>query len=385
MNVLLVCHNDLGCNSGIHISNLAFWMKQCASDLDVAVAIPTGGDTNKPENHDYDCISYNAAFKYRFRNGLGADLVHSWTPRQRVSKVTRLLSGFHASPYIVHLEDNEHALTAAFLGMDIAEFLQLYKTEKLNAPIDQSLAEPSDMNDFLNGAAGVTVLTEKLFEFKPANVPGLEFWPAAEDSLFYPQAGKEKLRSQLGIPSTKKIIVYHGNVHPANAEEVASLYLAVAALNRRKIETVLLRLGKDHAPFLPEGLSQEIFPVISVPFQSRETLPSYLALANAFVQPGRTNAFNAYRFPSKLPEFFALGRPVILPATNIGLYVKDDEEGLLLRRGDALEITEKLSAVFSDQALTDKLSKGARAFYERSFSWELSASKLLSFYKTLIR
>ena len=29
------------------------------------------------------------------------------------------------------------------------------------------------------------------------------------------------------------------------------------------------------------------------------------------------NEFNAYRFPSKLPEFFAMERPVILPATNV--------------------------------------------------------------------
>ena len=47
-------------------------------------------------------------------------------------------------------------------------------------------------------------------------------------------------------------------------------------------------------------------------------IPGYLALADAFVQPGAADDFNRYRLPSKLPEFLAMGRPVVLPDCNIG-------------------------------------------------------------------
>ena len=47
-------------------------------------------------------------------------------------------------------------------------------------------------------------------------------------------------------------------------------------------------------------------------------IPGYLALADAFVQPGGPDDFNRYRLPSKLPEFLAMGRPVMLPHCNIG-------------------------------------------------------------------
>ena len=89
------------------------------------------------------------------------------------------------------------------------------------------------------------------------------------------------------------------------------------------------------------GLAESECPIVSVPFQPRERVASYLALADVLVQPGRLDDFNGYRFPSKLPEFFAMGRPVILPATNIGLRIEDGKDALLAYRGDAIELAEK--------------------------------------------
>ena len=63
-------------------------------------------------------------------------------------------------------------------------------------------------------------------------------------------------------------------------------------------------------------------------------IPGYLALADAYVQPGAPDDFNRYRLPSKLPEFLAMGRPVILPACNLGNELTDGENALLLREGD---------------------------------------------------
>ena len=52
--------------------------------------------------------------------------------------------------------------------------------------------------------------------------------------------------------------------------------------------------------------------------------PQLLVAADILVQPdGSPGPFNDYRFPSKLPDFFASGRPVVLPKTNIGLYLSE--------------------------------------------------------------
>ena len=64
--------------------------------------------------------------------------------------------------------------------------------------------------------------------------------------------------------------------------------------------------------------------MIQVSFRPRSELPDYYALADVLIQPGRADDFNDFRIPSKLPEFFAMGLPVVLPPTNVG---RHDETG----------------------------------------------------------
>ena len=88
--------------------------------------------------------------------------------------------------------------------------------------------------------------------------------------------------------------------------------------------------------------------VLDLGFVSRDRLWDLLAAADVLVQPGGPSPFNDYRFPSKLPDFLACGKPVVLPATNIGRHLADGEEALLLRRGDAAEIFEAVRRLAGD-------------------------------------
>lgn len=378
MNILFVCHNQLSSNSGIHVSNLAHQMG--ALGVDAVAAVPDGVEADVPQGYQYRSTTFSRASDLRFKDGRGADLIHAWTPRQHVAKATRKLVGSHGCPYVVHLEDNELAITAAYLGLRITELEQ-----KLAAGSDLAvpgfLTDPRDLPTFLAGSVGVTTVIDRLLEFKPAHVPGLEIWPAAEDHLFHPDVEPSSLRDELGISPKTKVLVYNGNVHPANLNEVRSLYLAVGALARRNVDIVLVRLGQGSA--VPDGLDTIRRHVISVPFQPRERVAAYLALADVLVQPGRVDEFNAYRFPSKLSEFFAMGRPVILPATNIGLKIKDGKEAVLVHRGDVIELAEKMLDVFGNDDLSARLAKEGRRFYERMLSWKRSGRKLVDFYGQL--
>jgi glycosyltransferase involved in cell wall biosynthesis len=296
-----------------------------------------------------------------------------------VARITRGAAAAHGCPYVVHLEDNEHAIAAAFMGLSVDQLLTRAAADS-QFVIPDNLAHPRDMRTFLQGAAGITVLINRLLEFKPPAIPGLEIWPAAEDDLFYPRPADPALRADLGIGADARVLVYNGNVHPANVAEVRSLYLALGALARSGMEIVLVRLGTDDVPVLPPELDEIGRRVIKVPFQPREHIPRYLALADVLVQPGRADNFNAYRFPSKLPEFFAMGRPVILPATNVGLAIRSDDEALLLQRGDALEIATTIRRVLMDRQLSDRLAAQGRRFYERMLDWEKSGAALMRFY-----
>lgn len=252
------------------------------------------------------------------------------------------------------------------------------RSQELKIP--EMLADPEDMHEFIATSAGVTVLIKSLLEFKPSNLPGIEIWPSAEKEIFQPRAADTALRRSLAIPDDSKVVVYHGNVHAANVEEVRSLYLAVAALARDGRRITLVRLGEDYAELVTDSLKSVEAHVVRVAFQPRERLPDYLALADLFVQPGRVDEFNIYRFPSKLPEFFAMGKPVIMPATNLGHALVHSQNAFLLRKGDGLEIANAMARIFDDEGLATVLGQGAKDFFDQNLSWDRSAAKLEKFY-----
>ena len=103
-------------------------------------------------------------------------------------------------------------------------------------------------------------------------------------------------------------------------------------------------------------------------------------MADFFVQPGRADPYNDFRFPSKLPEFFSIGRPVLLPYTNLGRFVRDGVDAVVLREGHAMDIADRLGELIRDPARCEHLSRGALAFCKLHFDWNKAATALLAFY-----
>jgi 2-polyprenyl-3-methyl-5-hydroxy-6-metoxy-1,4-benzoquinol methylase len=231
----------------------------------------------------------------------------------------------------------------------------------------------------------MTAIIDRLLEFRPDGLPTEVVWPAFEPELFTADPAEPELRRRLGIADDEAVLVYTGNAHSSNAAELRSLYLAVAALNRGGRRVKLVRLGRDYVRFVESELKSIEQHVVQVPLQPRSEVSRYLRLADVLVQPGRSDGFNDYRLPSKLPEFFATGRPVVLPATNLGRFVEDGEECILLRRGDALEIAQVVERLLEDDDLRARLGRAGRAFADRNFSWSASAEKLKGFYDRVLQ
>ena len=239
---------------------------------------------------------------------------------------------------------------------------------------------PHHWRRLLAGAAGVTVLIDRLLEFKPSDVPGLVFFPG-HDAAFAKIGGRdEELRAALGIAPEELLVVYTGNVHRSNFQEIRSLVIAIALVNRRGIRVKLAKTGWNEY-VLPEFSDPEIAQhVIERGFVARSEIARLLAAADLLVQPGQANVFNDYRFPSKLPEFLASGRPVILPRSNVGLLLKDGEEALVLERGDSTDIANALQRLAADPELRTRIGRCGREFALRNLDWTKNVAVIPSFY-----
>ena len=115
----------------------------------------------------------------------------------------------------------------------------------------------------------------------------------------------------------------------------------------------------------------------------RPVLLALLEAADLFIQPGRAGPFNDYRLPSKLPEFLATGRPVILPATNVGRRLRHGIDAMLLRDGTAEEIAGHAEAVLDNPELAQRLSANARRFAAATYDRDRQVEKLERFIRSV--
>jgi len=382
-NLLFILPGSFASNSALHVAALADQL--AATGHSCAVAVPEDLETLVRHEHPrFRGLTFaDAATRVVFPNGRGPDLVHAWTTRENVRKLAVKVIEACRAKLVVHLEDNELALLAGSLGCSLDELRALPSAE-LDRLVPATLSHPHRSREFLAAASGVTLIAGRLSEFVPANCPSHLLAAAADARYFFPRPQPRDFREILDPAPDTTVLFYHGNVHAANAREVRELYAAVLQLNREGQSVTLLRTGLDQVDFLG-SMAAEVAPFILALGQipHHRHLPPLLALADIFVQPGESDAFNDYRFPSKLPEFFSLGRPVVLPRTNLGACLRHGIDAYVLDRADASGIASAVRELRRDRGMYERLSAGAVAYAARTFSWERSAEALARFYEAL--
>jgi glycosyltransferase involved in cell wall biosynthesis len=390
LNIVFINYGTFNNNSAGHIAGFANALAQRGHN----VIMSAKGDPRKATdfgNPQFRCIS-RAVLTDRpqtLREILGdkfddaPTLIHCWTARESVRLAGAAVVGSLGCPYFIHLEDNDEVVTRSLLGIAAAQASRM-SSRDWDERVPSTLSHPFRSRDFISRAAGVTIIVDTLRTLVPDNLPVHLLEPGIDTALLNPgfdPNDRRELCLKLGVPSDARIVVYTGNIHAANAEEMLALYNAIHVLNRRGTKVHLIRTGTDWCPgfnYEFERLSKKY--VTQLGFVERGRLVDLLKLADVFVQPGTAGEFNDYRLPSKLPEFLASGQPLILPATNVGLRLRDGTDALLLRRGDATEIADRVADVLGDHELADRLGRNARSFAVENFNWQRSALGLENFY-----
>ncbi len=383
MNILFVNYGDFTTNSLNHIGGFANVLS--ARGHAVVVAVPTGKETLSSASNPvfipalYDEVLAQPAL---FPDRGTADVIHAWTPRECVRKfvITYQRTARRSAKLIVHLEDNEEYLISGYARRSIAELRSMGFAE-LDSIMADSLPHPVRHRTFLRLADAATVIVERLREFVPPGVPCSLLAPGVDRDYLRAAPPDPDLRRALGLQPDEKIIVFTGSNTFANEPEMRELYVAVRLLNQRGIPTRLVRTGFNRPEFL-EGLSADLKAhVLDLGFIAKARLPKLLAIADALVQPGRPGAFNDYRLPSKLPEFLASGRPVVLPATNVALEMTDGVEALFLTSGTPDDIAACCERIFQDPALGARLGDRGAAFARKHFDLEANTAGLIRTYE----
>ena len=225
-NVLLVSHGDFTTNSGLHVHAIA--SELAARGYSPVVALPGRrfgleevGPTTFPVLSHRDALTG----RVEFPGGGEADLVHAFTPRAAVRRVTLAAAQAAGCAYVVHLEDDDARIAGG--------------------------TSAADRDAFVAGSAGVTVVIERLLELKPERLPGAVVWPGFDESVLSPTRASGEVRRDLGVVDGEIVLLYNGNVHETNLDAMRELYLAVALLRQSGVRAVLVKTGWN---FVPDAL-----------------------------------------------------------------------------------------------------------------------------------
>jgi len=380
MNILFLLYGDFSTNTSIQISTFANELSLLGHDC--VIAIPSNSTEFDNGKNLYKSYLFDEVFKLGgkvFKNGGRVDILHACTPRNVVAKFINSYLSNWPTPLALHLEDDELSITSNFLGINKDELAQL-SAEHLNL-LPDNFTKPHEFIDLIKMADLVLLVQEKLEILVPPSIPYKSIYWGVDTNLFSPVIiPSRKWKDFLEIEEGEKIIVYHGGINSMNSYAIHDLCHAIQLINEQGFKCRLIRTGPNSLTsyIKSEAISKSY--IIDLGVINREEIPSVLALADVYVQPGRINSFEDLRLPSKMMEFFSMGGPVIVSAVNIANKIKDDIDAIVLSTGSPEQIAKACIRLFSDPDLSAKLGLASRNFALKNFDIKRQAVSLVGAY-----
>jgi glycosyltransferase involved in cell wall biosynthesis len=109
----------------------------------------------------------------------------------------------------------------------------------------------------------------------------------------------------------------------------------------------------------------------------------YMAAADILFQLSLGEEIDEYRFPTKIPEYFAMGKPVITFAHGAGRIFEDGVH-VLKHDGTPGEIARQIAILLTNPELRQRLGANARRKAEELFDWKKNVQHLSNVYAEVI-
>jgi len=190
------------------------------------------------------------------------------------------------------------------------------------------------------------------------------------------QDAKEKL----GLPRESIVYGHFGHLDIESFKLLLSAHKKVVRyfpnallLLYRLSDDLLVQLSKDFFRSLKSS------NVVFVGRQPYDKYTLYLGASDVFLLPLHDNLFNRARWPLRLGDYLAAGRPTVATALpEIEKVVRDC--GLLARPGDAEDFAVKMLEIAGDPDVREQMGERARELAETKYSWRVHAKELENIY-----
>lgn len=207
--------------------------------------------------------------------------------------------------------------------------------------------------------------------------------PVGVDFDVYPVVlEKAACRRELGFSQEEKILIFAGVDADFDLPLVMGAFARVA---EQYPETRLMLTGKSNPAMLnlagEYGIADRIISTGYVPF---DRFPTYLGCADVFLLPFPNTVYNVGRWPSKVCDYMASGRPIVSnPTGDIRPLFEQHEIGLLAEETQE-GFAAKVLHLLQHPKVADTMGRNARHIAETRYEWGTLIQELEVFYDSIL-
>ncbi len=235
---------------------------------------------------------------------------------------------------------------------------------------------------FRNDADGTTVISRALGEraawlgVRPERILRL---PNGCDPTGIQPGSRERHRLRLGLDPASRILLHVGVLFRGDADLLFDMF-RVAHSREPHLRLVMVGKPRVRVPADLRGSGA----VRLTGFVELEGLQAWLAAADLCVIPLRDTLANRGRWPSKINDYFAAGRPTLMPSVGDAAAVVEEYAAGWTAAPDARSLADRCLEVIGNRDLLAEAGRRARSVAEGVLSWPRLADQVLTFYSSLL-
>lgn len=190
---------------------------------------------------------------------------------------------------------------------------------------------------------------------------------------------KQAMRQKLGLPEDAFILGYTGALFLADAQLMAPAFDLIHAAHP---QVKLLLIG--YTNLAVEEMVQAKTAVLRTGPVSHQELADYVAACDAGWLPLADNAANRGRFPMKVHDFMAAGRPLIVSNVgDLGNFVQSHSLGYVTP-AEPVMMAQSITDILTEPAAHTRMGLLARHVAETEYAWPVVSARLARFYERLL-
>ncbi len=298
----------------------------------------------------------------------GPEVVIGTTPPLFVGLAGRWIAGLRHTPFVLEVRDIwPDSIVASGMGNERSVGIRLMKR----------------LAGYLyRHASHITVVTHA-FQSELASKYGvpphkMSVVPNGVDvNLFSPHLDGAAAKARVGL-GDKFVVSYMGTLGLAQGLE--TVVRAAERLARILPDVVFVFVGEgaDKGRLVKLVRELELTNVLFVPQQLRRSMPEWIRAADVCLVVLRRAEIFRTVLPSKMLEFMACGRPVVLAVDGVAReLIEEAGAGLFVEPGDSAALADAIASLRRDPGLRARLGERGRSYAVSHLSRERTAEQYL--------